>query len=146
MATYTPNYGLHQWVPEDDFLRSDFNEDLSKLDSTIKAVEDLANGKITCITGKYTGNDSMGESGGVWLTFPFVPKLVIVHPVDVNYMGAIRYLIMQSPDTQAYTFDTDFILHLVWSENSLHFYGALGESPSVYFNEMSCVYDYCAFG
>lgn len=35
MATYTPNYGLHQWVPEDKFLRTDFNEDFSKIDTAL---------------------------------------------------------------------------------------------------------------
>ena len=37
MATYTPNYGLHQWVPEDKFLRTDFNEDLSRIDTAVAA-------------------------------------------------------------------------------------------------------------
>ena len=35
MATYTPNIGLHQWAPEDDFLRTDFNTDLSKIDAVL---------------------------------------------------------------------------------------------------------------
>ena len=35
MATYTPNYGLHQWVPEDNFLRTDFNEDFKKIDTAL---------------------------------------------------------------------------------------------------------------
>ena len=35
MATYTPNYGLHQWVPEDQFLRTDFNEDFKKIDTAL---------------------------------------------------------------------------------------------------------------
>ena len=32
MATYTTNYQLDQWEPEDPFLRTDFNTDLLKLD------------------------------------------------------------------------------------------------------------------
>lgn len=40
MATYTTNYGLHQWVPEDDFLRTDFNTDFQKIDSAIKTTEE----------------------------------------------------------------------------------------------------------
>ena len=42
MATYTPNYGLHQWVPEDKFLREEFNEDFQKIDTAIKAAENKA--------------------------------------------------------------------------------------------------------
>lgn len=39
MATYTPNYGLHQWVPEDTFLRTDFNEDFQKIDTALGGTE-----------------------------------------------------------------------------------------------------------
>ena len=49
MATYTENFGLHQWVPEDDFLRTDFNEDFAKIDAAIKGVETAAN---TALAGK----------------------------------------------------------------------------------------------
>ena len=41
MATYTPNYGLHQWVPEDQFRREDFNEDFQKLDKTLGRTEQM---------------------------------------------------------------------------------------------------------
>ena len=40
MADYTPNYGLHQWVPEDQFRRVDFNEDFAKLDTALRDLED----------------------------------------------------------------------------------------------------------
>ena len=39
MANYTQNYQLHQWVPEDNFLRTDFNEDFQKIDTAIKSTE-----------------------------------------------------------------------------------------------------------
>ena len=35
MASYTEHYQLHQWVPEDDFLRTDFNEDFAKIDAAL---------------------------------------------------------------------------------------------------------------
>ena len=76
MATYTENYQLHQLVPEDDFLRTDFNTDFQKIDAAIKGVETAANtalakkadktaltaltttvnGKAEVDTGRYTGN------------------------------------------------------------------------------------------
>ena len=40
MANYTPNYQLHQWAPEDKFLRTDFNEDLNKIDTALGALAD----------------------------------------------------------------------------------------------------------
>ena len=35
MANYTEHYGLHQWVPEDDFLRTDFNADFALIDTAL---------------------------------------------------------------------------------------------------------------
>ncbi|WP_209342319.1 hypothetical protein [Flavonifractor sp. AGMB03687] len=40
MANYTPNYQLHQWEPEDPFLRTDFNQDLSKIDTALDSLAD----------------------------------------------------------------------------------------------------------
>ena len=77
MATYTSNYQLHQWVPGDNFLRTDFNTDFQKIDAAIKGVETAANtalalkadkteltqacgaldeAKCETLTGRYTGN------------------------------------------------------------------------------------------
>ena len=35
MANYTQHYHLHQWEPEDSFLRTDFNGDLSAIDAAL---------------------------------------------------------------------------------------------------------------
>ena len=35
LANYTEHYGLHQWVPEDDFLRTDFNADFALIDAAL---------------------------------------------------------------------------------------------------------------
>ena len=35
MANYTAHYHLHQWEPEDSFLRTDFNEDFAKIDGAL---------------------------------------------------------------------------------------------------------------
>ena len=77
MASYTTNYQLHQWVPGDSFLRTDFNTDFQKIDAAIKGVETAANtalalkadkteltqacgaldeAKCETLTGSYTGN------------------------------------------------------------------------------------------
>ena len=55
MATFTENYGLHQWAAEDDFLRTDFNEDFAKLDSAIKGVE---TGAAQALSQYQTANDA----------------------------------------------------------------------------------------
>lgn len=46
MATYTQHYGLHQWVPEDDFLRTDFNTDFQKIDTALNTVEETLRGEL----------------------------------------------------------------------------------------------------
>ena len=76
MATYTPNYGLHQWVPEDNFQRTDFNEDLQKIDMALGAKSEI-------VIGVYTGNG--GSSQTIYLGFQ--PKAVLVE----NQLGQRTY-------------------------------------------------------
>ena len=55
MANYTQHYQLHQWVPEDDFLRTDFNTDFQKIDTALNTVEETLrselNGGVTRLEG-----------------------------------------------------------------------------------------------
>ena len=83
MATYTTNYGLHQWEASDDFLRTDFNTDFAKIDAALgeKAdgedlaeVENLAEGKCRVVTGSYTGSGTSERT----ITLGFRPKVVAV--------------------------------------------------------------------
>ena len=69
MATYTPNYGLHQWVPEDDFLRTDFNEDLSKLDTALGK-------KTEMIVGSYIGTKAPDDESTQTINLPDEPKAI----------------------------------------------------------------------
>lgn len=82
MATYTSNYGLHQWEPEDNFLRTDFNEDLKKIDEalvqkaeevTVDALENQVEKKAEFVTGSYKGN---GE--GQSISLGFQPQAVYI--------------------------------------------------------------------
>ena len=45
MAQYTPHYGLHQWEPEDSFLREDFNQDLARIDTALAKKTELVMGR-----------------------------------------------------------------------------------------------------
>lgn len=36
----TTNYNLHAWVPEDDFLRSEFNDNFAGIDAALKSLSD----------------------------------------------------------------------------------------------------------
>ena len=94
MAAYTSNYQLHQWVPEDDFLRTDFNTDFQKIDaalagleankaaqsslaalqSSISAAQSTANGRARAIKGTFTGNGSAPRTISIGGT----PKIVFL--------------------------------------------------------------------
>ena len=58
MANYTAHYQLHQWEPEDSFLRTDFNEDNKKVDSALKELTDTINTKTSQLSATLTGRVS----------------------------------------------------------------------------------------
>ncbi len=60
-TSQTPNYGLHQWAGEDQFKRTDFNEDNAKLDAALhglrsdvdaKAAQSALNTLTATVNGK----------------------------------------------------------------------------------------------
>ena len=94
MASYTTNYQLHQWVPGDNLLRTDFNEDFAKIDAGIKSAADAAAGaastaagRARIVTGSYTGNGSSKT-----VSLGFAPKAVwvrggVYETMVTNYGG-----------------------------------------------------------
>ena len=57
MAAYTEHYHLHQWEPEDNFLRTDFNEDFRVLDKALALKPEI-------LSGSYTGDHQQRNTGG----------------------------------------------------------------------------------
>ena len=49
----TQNYNLHSWLPADDFLRTEINENFTKLDAALSA---LSAEKARAVVGVYTGD------------------------------------------------------------------------------------------
>lgn len=47
----TPHYALHQWEPEDSFLREEFNENFETLDTTVAAHRAELAGRIDTLSG-----------------------------------------------------------------------------------------------
>lgn len=74
MASYTEHYGLHQWEPSDNFLRTDFNTDLEKIDTTLGETVERLNNKIEVVLATYEGNGN--ETNTVELGFS--PLAVII--------------------------------------------------------------------
>ncbi|OUQ56408.1 hypothetical protein B5E56_13095 [Flavonifractor sp. An112] len=67
MANYTEHYQLHQWEPEDPFLRTDFNEDLEKIDHILSGFPEI-------IVGTYVGDGSHNRT----IDLGFMPRLLYV--------------------------------------------------------------------
>ena len=90
MAQYTANYQLHQWEPQDTFLRTDFNQDFQRLDTALAgvravadgkvapaalaAVEALANQKCRVIIGSYIGSGELTQT----IALGVRPKVVVI--------------------------------------------------------------------
>ena len=57
----TTNYNLHSWLPEDDFLRTEMNENFTKLDKALKEL---------LICGSYTGDGAKTRT----ISLGFTPR------------------------------------------------------------------------
>ena len=62
MANYTQHYQLHQWEPNDNFLRTDFNTDFEKIDTALDALQTAVEGKCQVVSGSYTGDGTENRS------------------------------------------------------------------------------------
>lgn len=82
MASYTTNYGLHQWAASDDFLRTDFNADHLLIDTALAGIQGDVDGKVEVVTGSYTGNKNVQEHTDdpeyQTVSLGFTPKAVVV--------------------------------------------------------------------
>ena len=91
MATYTEHYGLHQWLPEDNFLRTDFNTDHEKIDIALDEILSLAEGKCSLVSGSYTGDAAMVEyTQDVpyrTITLGFQPKALLIMLPEFQFGG-----------------------------------------------------------
>lgn len=89
----TPNYTLHSWVPGDNFLLNEINENFTKLDTAIAAsvsgwtarAEALEN---AVVTGTYTGNARNSQA----VTLGFQPRAVLICTQNggTGYIGQIN--------------------------------------------------------
>ena len=140
MADYTEHYQLHQWEPEDSFLRTDFNQDHQKLDDALHglAQQDAAiNNSISaleltmagfgncCIEHSfYVGTGTSGQSGKASITFPKEPFLVIL----VNNNGQ-AYFLYKGMSTTVDSPQGD--IYFQWSGNTISWYANFGSVINV---------------
>jgi len=67
----TANYNLHSWVPGDDFLRAEFNENFALIDGALGEMP--RNKKLRMVAGSY-----LGTSGTQTIELPFAPKALLI--------------------------------------------------------------------
>lgn len=93
-SNFTENYGLCQWEATDQVLRTEFNEDNSKIDTillnhadqldflaektSILQAEINQKGNTLIYTTSYLGDGTYGQSHPVKVTVPQKPNLMIV--------------------------------------------------------------------
>lgn len=150
MANYTEHYRLHQWEPEDPFLRTDFNEDLAKID---EALGTAAQGNCRIMTGTYVGDGNFDQDYPNYLEFPFSPQVVMI--TGGSYRATSVFL---RPGTKGAAHDTaglGSVLNLEWSGNGLSWYvsgwasgGSVssGTSAEGQLNELGETYTYLVIG
>ena len=141
MATYTTNYGLHQWEASDDFLRTDFNTDFAKIDAAVKGVDDS---KPELVIGSYTGDQADSKT----ITLGFQPQAVLLFREDV-YSYSDRYALMAFPGAPCMSTRNNITMLEVTAQGfAVHYdidYSGSGEDPySPSTNESGTQYRYLA--
>ena len=129
MANYTEHYQLHQWEGSDSFLRTDFNEDLAKIDN---ALNQLAGSTLHIASGSYAGTGEAGAEHPNHLTLEFVPKMVVL-TVDAgkeleNGTVLINGQTRSSGMGTSYSGASCLDLYITWSGQGISWYGAEGEN------------------
>ena len=76
---------LHLWEPEDNFLRTEFNENFAAIDAAVRAVREIAEMAYSpeqkpYVTGSYTGN-----GGKLEINLGFKPRFVITVSMRSHY-------------------------------------------------------------
>ena len=146
-TNHTPHLELNQWVGTDPVLMSDFNADNAKIDAAFALLPHV-------VTGSYTGNGQYGSAHPVTLTFPFVPKLLVVLSDSRNYFGPAGstniyngWLMTMPGVSGAYlgSYDTNDAVHFDWNGSTVSWYTEQA-SPGVQCNAQNVVYHYFAIG
>ena len=86
MATNTSEHlGLHLWQPTDQVLRTEFNQNWTKIDTAVNAAQETAEAAQSAaeqrpyVIGSYTGN-----GGTQSITLGFQPSFVIITAQPAN--------------------------------------------------------------
>lgn len=86
-AKKTPNLKLHSWAATDPVLRDDFNENFTKIDTAVGAIN-KAYGTGNVYSGSYTGTGAASHS----LTFPKRPLFIAIRAANrsITNIGTVN--------------------------------------------------------
>ena len=133
-SNQTTNYGLHLWEPEDDFLRTEFNENNEKVDA---ALGEIALAGLKLVSGSYIGDGSTTKR----LTFPFSPKLIFI---SINAAGAGHSILVNGQEQSCNIAYNTYGFSVSWEDSSVTF--STGANATVLCNSSGQKYYYCAIG
>ena len=145
MANYTKHYQLHQWEPGDAFLRTDFNEDLEKIDA---ALEDKGNCRIA--TGSYAGTGEYGNSHPNTIQLPFPAQMILLDVSTChNFNSTPEYYFLFRQAAEFMPDDTSNGSNvLTWSDSAVSWYytDSHSDGPFYQFNKSGQTYQYIIIG
>ena len=85
MATNSSEHlGLHLWEPTDQVLRTEFNQNWTKIDTAVAEVQETAEEKPYVI-GSYTGN-----GGTQSINLGFKPRFLLITGTGNGYMSVVE--------------------------------------------------------
>ena len=149
-TNHTTNYNLNQWEAADKVLRAEFNADNAKIDAALKASADAIGALEGQMAGKgncqlyvtsYAGTGQYGQAHPQSLTFPKLPRLVILGSSNGHLMFFGRG---QSVVTgiQLDHNEPCFWTQVTWTGNTVSWYG---ESAAQQMNYSGFTYYALAF-
>ena len=145
MANYTEHYQLHQWEPEDPFLRTDFNEDFKKIDTTL-------DGKGNCriATGSYAGTGEYGKAHPNTIQLPFPAQMILLDVSTChNFNSTPEYYFLFRQAAEFMPDDTSNGSNvLTWSDSAVSWYytDSHSDGPFYQFNKSGQTYQYIIIG
>ncbi len=140
----TSNYGLNQWAAEDKVVREEFNQDNTKIDTAMQALQ--AN-VIRTAVGSYVGNGQYGSAAPNYLEFAFAPKMVALVINENNSLKSGTVLIAGQSSSSgigsSYSGGSCLNLNITWAGNGVSWYGGDAERQM---NKAGSTYFYFALG
>lgn len=146
MATNSSeNLGLHLWEPTDQVLRTEFNQNWTKIDTAVAEAQQTAEAaqsaaeQMPYVIGSYTGNaPDSGADPGQLIELGFRPQFLIITRGWTSNVSSTAFLVIGQERVNA----QDLVFE--WRESGF-LVKSTNTSGPLQLNEAGMVYDYIAF-